>query len=203
MGNKNENNIKTKISVRTITLTAMFGAISAILMMLSFSVPLVPFFIKMDLSELPALIGAFAMGPVSGVAICFIKNLINLFMTTTGGVGELCNFLLGACFVLPAGIIYKKKKTKKGAVVGALMGSVIMALLSIPLNYYVTYPIYMKFMPLEQIIGLYQAINPGVNGLLECLIIFNAPFTFVKGLLSVIITLLVYKRLSPIIKGKK
>ena len=190
-----------KVDVRKITLTAMFGAISAILMMFSFNIPLVPSFIKMDLSELPALIGAFSMGPVSGVMVCLIKNLINVFFTTTGGVGELCNFILGATFVLPAGLIYKYKKNKKMAVIGALVGALVMALASLPINYFITYPMYTKFLPLDVIIGMYQAIMPGVDGLFNCLLIFNVPFTFVKGLLSVIITLLVYKRLSPIIKG--
>lgn len=190
-----------KVDVRKITLTAMFGAISAILMMFSFNIPLVPSFIKMDLSELPALIGAFSMGPVSGVMVCLIKNLINVLFTTTGGVGELCNFILGATFVLPAGLIYKYKKNKKMAVIGALVGALVMALASLPINYYITYPMYTKFLPLDVIIGMYQAIMPGVDGLFNCLLIFNVPFTFVKGLLSVIITLLVYKRLSPIIKG--
>ena len=190
-----------KVDVRKITLTAMFGAISAILMMFSFNIPLVPSFIKMDLSELPALIGAFSMGPVSGVMVCLIKNLINVFFTTTGGVGELCNFILGATFVLPAGLIYKYKKNKKMAVIGALIGALVMALASLPINYFITYPMYTKFLPLDVIIGMYQAIMPGVDGLFNCLLIFNVPFTFVKGLLSVIITLLVYKRLSPIIKG--
>lgn len=190
-----------RINVRTITMTAMFGAISAILMMFSFNVPLMPGFIKMDLSELPALIGAFSMGPASGVAICLIKNVINVFATTTGGVGELCNFLLGASFVLPAGLIYKKMKTKKGAIIGSLSGAAIMAVLSVPINYFVTYPMYTKFLPLDKIIGMYQAINPNVDGLLNCLLMFNMPFTFIKGMVSVVITILVYKRLSPIIKG--
>ena len=108
---------------------------------------------------------------------------------------------MGATFVLPAGLIYKYKKNKKMAVIGALIGALVMALASLPINYYITYPMYTKFLPLDVIIGMYQAIMPGVDGLFNCLLIFNVPFTFVKGLLSVIITLLVYKRLSPIIKG--
>ena len=141
-----------KVDIRKITLTAMFGAISAILMMFSFNIPLVPSFIKMDLSELPALIGAFSMGPVSGVMVCLIKNLINVLFTTTGGVGELCNFILGATFVLPAGLIYKYKKNKKMAVIGALVGALVMALASLPINYYITYPMYTKFLPLDVIL---------------------------------------------------
>ena len=91
-------------SIRYMTVTAMLSAVAFILMFLDFSVPFMPPFIKMDLSELPALIGSFAMGPLCGVLICLIKNVLHLFITTTGGVGELSNFLLGAAFVLPAGL---------------------------------------------------------------------------------------------------
>lgn len=101
-------------NVRYMTVTAMLSAVAFALMFFEFSIPfLVPSFIQMDLSELPALIGAFAMGPWYGVIICLIKNLIHLLITTTGGVGELSNFILGAAFVLPAGLIYQRKKTKK------------------------------------------------------------------------------------------
>ena len=102
-----------RADVWKLTMIAMLSAIAFVLMFLEFSVPIMPPFIKMDLSDLPELIGAFAMGPVSGVTICLIKNLLHLFLSTTGGVGELSNFLLGACFVLPAGLIYRKWKGKK------------------------------------------------------------------------------------------
>lgn len=194
---------KTRINVRKMTMTAMLSAVAFILMFLDFSVPFVPGFIKMDLSELPALIGAFSMGPISGVLICLIKNLLHLFMTSTGGVGELSNFILGVCFVLPAGLVYKRRKGKKAAAIGALAGAVLMAVVSIFSNYYITYPFYFNVMelPEETVLGMYQAIFQGVDSILECLIVFNMPFTFVKGLFSVVITLLIYKPLSPIIKG--
>ena len=184
-------------------MTAMLSAVATVLMFFSFSVPVVPSFIKMDFSELPALIGAFSMGPVSGVMICLIKNLVNLTATTTGGVGELCNFMLGACFVLPAGLVYKRKKTKMSAIAGAQIGAIVMAVLSVPINYYLTYPVYAAFIPMDNIIGMYQAINPSVTGLLDALIKFNMPFTFVKALFSVLITVLIYKHVSPLIKGTK
>ena len=166
------------------------SAVSAILMMLSFNIPIMPAFIKMDFSELPALITAFSIGPVAGVIVCFIKNLINLAFTTTAGVGELSNFILGVALVLPAGLIYKKMKTRAGA---------------IPWNYFITYPAYIKILnfPLEAILGMYQKINPNVNGLLQALLIFNLPYTFCKGIVISLLTFLLYKRLSPIIKGKK
>ena len=188
---------------RKITVTAMLSAVAAVLMMLEFPVPLMPGFIKLDISELPALLASFRLGPVYGVAVCLVKNLIKLFTTNTGGVGELANFTIGLFFVLPAGLIYKFRKSRGGAVLACLVGAVIMAVASLPINYYVTYPVYTKFMPIEAIVGAYQAIRPGVNGLLECLITFNMPFTFVKGLIDAILCFLIYKPLSPILHGRK
>ena len=189
-------------NVRYMTVTAMLSAVAFALMFFEFSIPfLVPSFIQMDLSELPALIGAFAMGPWYGVIICLIKNLIHLLITTTGGVGELSNFILGAAFVLPAGLIYQRKKTKKNAVIGSVLGAAFMALLSVASNYFIVYPVDTAFLPMDTILAMYQEILPSADTLLKCLVIFNMPFTFVKGMLSVIITLLIYKHISPIIKG--
>ena len=189
-------------NVRYMTVTAMLSAVAFALMFFEFSIPfLVPSYIQMDLSELPALIGAFAMGPWYGVIICLIKNLIHLLITTTGGVGELSNFILGAAFVLPAGLIYQRKKTKKNAVIGSVLGAAFMALLSVASNYFIVYPVYTAFLPMDTILAMYQEILPSADTLLKCLVIFNMPFTFVKGMLSVIITLLIYKHISPIIKG--
>ena len=133
---------RRRVSAYSLAVTAMLSAIAFGLMFLDFPIPfLIPSFVQMDVSELPALLASFSLGPVYGVAVCLVKNLIHLLITTTGGAGELCNFLLGACFVLPAGIIYRKLKSRRGALLGALIGAVIMALLSIPLNYYISYPI--------------------------------------------------------------
>lgn len=189
-------------NVRYMTMTAMLSAVAFALMFFDFSIPfLVPSFIEMDLSELPALIGSFAMGPWYGVLICLVKNLIHLFMTSTGGVGELSNFILGAAFVLPAGLIYQRKKSKKNAIIGSFVGAASMALLSVVSNYFIVYPVYTAFMPMDTILAMYQEIWPGADTLLKCLVIFNMPFTFVKGMISVVITLFIYKHISPIIKG--
>ncbi|MCR5734484.1 MAG: ECF transporter S component [Lachnospiraceae bacterium] len=193
----------SRINIRFMTITAMLSALSFVIMFLEFSVPLIPSFIKMDISELPALIGSFAMGPVYGVLICLLKNLLHLTVTKTGGVGELANFIIGATFVFIAGIVYQHKKTKKNAITGSVLGALAMALISIPSNYFITYPIYTAFMPMETIISMYQAILPSADTLIKCLVIFNAPFTFVKGMINVLITLLIYKKISPIIKGTR
>ena len=194
---------KRSQSVRFVVMTGVLSAVATVLMMLSFSVPFMPSFIKMDFSELPALIASFSMGPISGVMVCLIKNLINLPMTTTGGVGELSNFLLGVCLVMPAGLVYRFRKSRRAAFLAALAGSVIMGLTSLPLNYFLTYPIYAQILPIEAIVGMYQAIFPGVDGLFSCLLIFNVPYTFLKGLIDTLLTFVLYKRISPLIKGTK
>lgn len=194
-------------NVRFLTVTAMLSALAFVLMFFDFSIPfIIPGFVKMDLSELPALIASFSMGPLSGVLVCLIKNLLHLTISSTGGIGEVCNFLLGASFVLPAGLIYQQKKTKRRAMNGAILGAIIMALFSFPVNMFITYPVYERLYfngAVEPIIGMYQAILHSVNELWQCLLIFNAPFTLVKGLLSVVITALIYKPLSPILHGRR
>ena len=197
------NTTEKRVNVRYLTVTAMLSAVAYILMFLDFSVPFMPAFIKMDLSELPALIGSFAMGPLCGVVVCLIKNVLHLFITTTGGVGELSNFILGVAFVLPAGLIYKHKKNRKSALIGSLAGAAFMGIFSIISNYFLVYPVYYNFMPEEVILAAYQAILPSVKNILQCLICFNMPFTIIKGMFSVVITFLTYKHISPILKGSQ
>ncbi len=186
---------------RKIAMTGMFSAVATVLMFLNFSVPFMPPFIKFDISELPALLASFSIGPWSGVAVCLIKNLINLIQTTTGGVGELANFLLGAAFVLPAGYFYRYARTRRSALLGSVIGVLLMAGIGVPINYFVTYPIYAKILPVEAIVGMYQAIFAGVDGLLSCLLVFNLPFTILKGAVNTALAFLLYKRISPFIKG--
>ena len=184
-----------------IAVTAMLSAAATVLMFLEFPIPfLIPSFVELDFSELPALLAAFSLGPVSGVVVCLVKNVIKgLLFSGTGGVGEMCNFLLGICFVIPAGLIYRYKRTRSGALAGALVGALIMALCSIPVNYFISYPVYTKFLPIDVIIGMYQALIPSVDGLLACLVIFNAPFTLLKGLLDMALAFLIYKPLSRLL----
>lgn len=186
-----------KTNVTKLTIIAMLAAVAVVLQYLEFGVPLVPSFLKMDLSDIPELIGAFIIGPFGGVLICLVKNLVHLLVSQSGFVGELSNFLLGAVFSLVAGFIYRHHKTKSVALVACLSAAVAMALVSLPTNYYIVYPIYAKlFGGMETILGLYKAILPSADTLWKALLIFNVPFTLVKGLLCVLVTMLIYKPLS-------
>lgn len=191
--------------VRVLTGTAMLTAVGVVLQYLEISIPIIPSFIKLDFSDLPELIGAFAYGPVAGVIICLLRNLIHMAVSQSGFVGELSNFILGAVFALVAGLIYQKKKTKKSAFIGGLVGAVCMAVVSLPSNYFLIYPLYYNVLgfPEEAVLGMYQAILPSVKNIMQGLLIFNVPFTFVKAMISVLISMIIYKPLSPLLKGKQ
>ena len=190
-----------KISTRVMVGAGMLAAVACVLQYLEFPIPLMPPFIKFDFSDLPALIGAFAYGPVTGILIELIKNLIHCAVSQSATVGELSNFILGASFALTAGLIYKHKKSKKNALIGGLAGALVMGLVSVPSNYFVVYPFYYNFMPEETVLAAYQAILPGMKSIIQSLLVFNLPFTIVKGLICVVITMFIYKPLSRILKG--
>lgn len=189
-------------NIKKMTLTAMLAAIAVILMYMEIPVPFMPGFIKLDISDLPALFGSFIYGPLCGVFICLVKNVLHSFATNTMFVGEISNFILGCAFVIPAGLIYKKKSDKKGAVIASVTGTVAMSLLSIVSNYFFVYPIYYNFMPKDVILKAYQAIFPGVHSILQALVVFNVPFTMLKGLISVVIAWLLYLPLAPMMRIK-
>ncbi len=192
---------KSNIKIRYLVFTALFSAISVVLMYLEISIPIVPSFIKFDFSDLPALICSFAFGPLYGVLVCLLKNLLHLFASQTAGVGELANFAMGAIFAFTAGTVYKFNKTRKGAVISSVSAALAMGILSLPLNYFLIYPLYYKLgMAKEAILGMYKAILPSVDGIFSALCVFNLPFTVVKGLIVALIAFLIYKPLSPILK---
>lgn len=193
---------RTRFDLRYLATVGLLSALATVLMYIEFSVPFMPFFIKCDISDLPALVASFSLGPVAGVLTQLLKNLLHLPVTTTSGVGEIANFLLGASFVLPAGLIYRFVRNKKGAVIGAIAGTFAMAAVSFPVNLYITYPFYMNFMSREMIVSAYSMINPAVKTLPQALLMFNVPFTAAKGLLCVLITFLIYKKISPLLRGR-
>lgn len=190
--------------IRTLTGTAMLTAVGVVLQYIEISIPIMPSFIKLDFSDLPELIGAFAYGPVAGVIICLLRNLIHMAVSQSGFVGELSNFILGAVFALVAGLIYKKMKTKKGALIGGISGAAAMAGISVFTNYFIIYPLYYSVLgfPEEAVLGMYQVLLPSVENIFQALLIFNVPFTFAKALICVIVAMLIYKPLSKLLKGK-
>ena len=143
----------TQASKRThrLAVAAMLSAVAAVLQFVEFSIPLIPSFVKLDISDLPALLGTFSLGPVYGVVIQLVKNLLHLPFGSSAGVGELSNFILGAVFVLCAGLVYRKHKSRKGALIGAMLGAVLMAVVSVPSNYFFVYPAYVKVLSLIHI----------------------------------------------------
>ena len=197
----------SKITTRSLVVTAMLSAVAFILMYIEFPIPaLIPSFVKLDISDLPELLAAFSLGPVYGVVVTLLKNLLFIVFhgTSSAYVGELFNFLMGSVFAFTAGLIYHTGKSRKTALIGAVAGAALMALLSVPLNYFVVYPAYVVCygLPLEAIIGMYQAILPSADSLIKCLVIFNLPFTFCKGMLDTLLCFLIYKPLSPILHAK-
>ncbi len=189
-----------------ITKVAILSAMASVLMLLEFPLPFIaPSFYELDFSEVPVLIGAFSLGPIAGVVIEAIKILLNFIMngSITGGVGELSNFVLGVVFVLPAALIYKHKKTKLSAFLGLLTGGLSMVVLGCFINAYVMLPLYSNFMPLEAILAQAAAIWPVIDNTFKFVLLCVAPFNLVKVILVSAITMLLYKRLSPLLKGKK
>lgn len=192
---------KTEPAARTVTMTAMLAAISYILAFAEFPVPLSPAFARMDLSDFPALIGAFAFGPFFGAMIELVKNGLQLLSTSTGGVGELANFLMGSSYVLTAGLIYKWHKTKRTAVISCVAASMVMGITAAAANYFIRLPMFETFMPLDQIVESFGMFIPFIKTKLD-VVLYNAfPFNLLKGLLIGAFTMLVYKRLTPVLKG--
>ncbi len=198
-----EATLKKSISTRKIVVTGLLAALSSALMYLNFALPFAPSYLKIDFSDFPALLASFSVGPLSGFAVCFIKNLLSLPASNTGFVGELSNFLLSSSFVLISGIYYKFHKTKKGALISVIIGALSMALFAIFTNYFFVYPAYSRIMPIEVIIGMSSEIVPYIDSVIKVVLLFNFPFTLLKGILNAFVTFVLYKRLSHIIQGKK
>ncbi|MDD6275279.1 MAG: ECF transporter S component [Clostridia bacterium] len=194
-------NTNTKIKTKKLTTVALLTAVAVVLQFIEISIPIMPGFIKLDFSDLPELIGAFVCGPIAGVTIAFLKNLIHLALGSSGGIGELSNFILGAVFALTAGLIYKKLPNIKGVILGSAAACLVMGAVSLPVNYFVIYPLYYSVMgfPQEAILGMYQLICPSIKSIAQALLVFNVPFTIVKGLICSIVTVFVYKPLQKFI----
>ena len=196
---------KSRISIKVIAATGLLTAVAVVLQYIEFAIPIMPSFIKLDFSDIPELIGAVFFGPIIGVIIALLKNLIHMLVSQSGFVGELSNFLLGASFALTAGIVYRVKKGIGGVILAGILGSVEMALISVPTNYFVIYPLYYNVMgfPKEAVLGMYKVLMPSIEGIPDGLMIFNLPFTLVKGLICTVFTVIVYKPLRLILKTER
>lgn len=184
---------------------SVLGVIAFILML--FEMPLAwiaPPFIQLDVSDVPALLGSFALGPMAGVIIQFLKNILKLMFvgSGTGGVGELANFLVGSTFAFTAGAIYFRKKTLKNALIGLIAGTFTMTIVITLANYFVMFPFYARLFgwPLQDFVNMGTAINANIVDLKTLMIFSIVPFNLLKGTIVTIMTVLIYKRISPILK---
>ncbi len=194
-------------STRKMAVTGMFSAIAMILHLLDFPLPFAPFFYRLDFSELPVLVAAFAFGPVTGVVTEAIKILLKLFIkgTSTAFVGDLANFVIGCSFILPASTIYYFKKSKKSAIAGCIIGTLILTLFGTAFNAVYLLPAFSKLygMPLDSILAMGSEVNKLMTdgSIVSFVICCVAPMNLIKGGSVSLVTMLVYKRLSPIIKA--
>lgn len=191
-----------RMSVSTMTKVAMLSVLAFILMLIELPLPIFPGFLKIDISDVPALIAGFALGPVAGIAVEAIKNILHLFKTSTGGVGELANFLIGSALVLPSALLYAKKQTKANAITGLAIGTVLMATVGALANYYVLIPFYTNFMPIDAIVAMGTVINSSITSVWTLILFGIVPFNIFKGLVVSLFTMLLYKHISPILSKR-
>ncbi|MBQ9334051.1 MAG: ECF transporter S component [Lachnospiraceae bacterium] len=202
---RKNNDTERILSTRKVAMIGMFSAISAILMILELPVFFAPGFYKFDFSELPALIGAFAFGPVAGVMIEFVKIIIKVLFkgTSTAFVGELANFVVGCSLLLPASIIYLFRKNKKTAITACIVGTLCMTVVGTLFNAVYLLPKFAQMfgMPMEAIIEMGTAVNPHITSVTTLVMMAVAPLNILKGGAVSLITILIYKKLSGILKG--
>ena len=193
---------KPALSTQYLTRIAVLTALASILF--TISIPVVAFY-HLDFSNLPVLLGAFSMGPVPGLIILFLKSLIGCLTSSTMYVGELADFLMGAAFILPASLIYRKHKTRKTALVGMAVGTLCMIVVSVLVNWKMMIPFYMTafHMDMEAIIGMAQKALPFVDTEWKVLLYVTAPFNLLKGFVLSLLTFVLYKRLSPLLHVRK
>ncbi|MGL5714102.1 MAG: ECF transporter S component [Paraclostridium sp.] len=190
------------ISTKTMTKVAILSAISYILMFISLPIPgIFPDFLKIDISDVPAIFGGMSLGPIAGFTIVLIKNLFQaMTASTTMWIGEIANMLIGGSYVIIVSLVYRKRKDIKGLITGFILGTMVMVIVGCLANYYMLLPFYAKVMPMEAIIGAGQIINPNITDLASFVVWMIAPFNLVKAILISIITLPLYKKMEVILK---
>lgn len=180
---------------------SLLGVIGFVIMLIEFPLPVFPNFLKIDFSDLTAVIGGFAMGPIAGIGIELIKNLLALSKTGTAGVGEAANFLIGSSMVLISSLIYKHKKTKMNAVIGLALGTIAMSVAGCLLNYFVLLPMYETALhfPIKAVVAATHVVNPYVTDLKSFILFAIVPFNVIKGAVISVVTMAVYKKISPVV----
>lgn len=197
-------NKKTTTSVRKLVQIGMLSAIAVVLMLFEIPLPFAPSFYEIDFSEVPIMIGCFVMGPAAGAVIELIKILLNLIIngTITAGVGEAANFVIGCCMCVPAGLIYKYRRTRNGALLGMIVGTLVMTIAGCFINAYIMLPTYAAAfqMPIDSLVAMGTAINANITDLFTFVVLAVAPFNLLKGVLVSLIVFLIYKKIRPIFK---
>lgn len=197
-------NVKNKSSLKQMALIAMLGALSGVLMLFQVKVPFMPPFYSLDVGDLPALLGGFLMGPASGFMIIIVKLLVKLVQMGSESllIGELSNFVCSTSFVVPAAILYQRNKTKKGAMLAMVVGSVIMTIVGMLSNAYVMLPMYATAygLSMDKIIEMCHAVNPAVNSVTGIIFMGTLPFNILKSGIVSLVTFLVYKKASKVLK---
>jgi len=189
-------------STKAIAKVGVLSAIAYILMFIAVPIPIFPSFLKIDLSDIPAIFGGMSLGPMAGLAIVIVKNLLQgITASTTGGVGEFANVVIGGSYVLIICLFYKKLKTTKGVLAGGLVGIVAMTITGCIMNYFIMIPLYVTVygMPLEQIIQMGTIINPRVTDLTTFVIWMIAPFNILKAGIMTLVTLPLFKKMEKIL----
>ena len=189
-------------SAKTIAKVGILSAIAYVLMFISVPLPIFPSFLKIDLSDIPAIFGGMSLGPIAGIAIVIIKNFLEgITASTTGGVGEFANVIIGGSYVLIICLFYRKWKNIKSVVAGGLVGIVAMTIMGCIMNYYIMMPLYATVygMPLDAIIQMGTVINSKVTDLYTFVIWMIAPFNIIKATLMTVVTLPLFKKMEKIL----
>ncbi|SHK52932.1 ECF transporter S component [Tepidibacter formicigenes] len=192
---------KSFFSTSSLVKISILSVLSYLIMFIEIPVLFFPVFLKLDFSDIPAIIGGFALGPVAGVFIELIKNLLH-FVTksNTGGVGEFANFLVGGGFVFVSSGIYYINKNKKNAVIGCIVGTIAMAVIGGFANYYILIPFYAKIFPIEAVVQMGTVVNKSIIDVKTLIYYAIVPFNLLKGVIVSIITAILYKKVSIILK---
>jgi len=181
-----------------LTRCGILAAIAAVLFLPIFEIPIVAFY-KLDFSTLPAILAGFAMGPVQAVAVVLLKDLFHLTMTSTGGIGELADFLMSCAYVIPASLLYHRRKTRGGALIAMTLSTLFMTVIAALVNNYIMLPMYQSFMPIEAIIKKGTDVLPFIKTQTQLILFITAPFNIIKGFALSLGTYLLYKRVSPLL----